>query len=88
MIDKQTEQYFDINWSKLKQIPPPLKPPLNRIIRDGVWQTCDKCGSSMVKNGFLGLFGERVCINKECYNSDGYYKQFYVDFLKLETKYQ
>jgi hypothetical protein len=64
-LDK-IEQYFDTNWSKLKQIPPPPKPPLNRIIRDDVWQTCDNCGSSMAKNGFLGLFGTRYCINIEC----------------------
>lgn len=47
----------------------PPKPPLSRIIRTGVGVFCKKCGSTMSKTGFLMLFGERLCDNKECENS-------------------
>ena len=30
---------------------------------------CSKCYSTSHRKGFLGLFGERVCDNKQCENS-------------------
>lgn len=43
--------------------------PLNRIIKEGCVHFCDNCGSTMSKNGFLGLFGDRLCHNDKCPNS-------------------
>ena len=42
------------------------KPPIGKIIRQGVGHFCKKCGSSPERIGFLGLFRGRVCINPEC----------------------
>ena len=52
-----------------KKIPKPPKPPLNRVMRDGVGHWCKICGSTMPKSGFLYLWGERLCDNDECSNS-------------------
>ena len=49
--------------------PEPPKPPLSRIIRDGVGYFCKNCNSTMSRHGFLGLFGKRYCDNKKCFNS-------------------
>ena len=47
----------------------PPKPPLSRTIREGVGVFCDICHSTMSRRGYLGLFGQRKCDNKECKNS-------------------
>jgi hypothetical protein len=51
---------------KSKKLP---KPPLNRVLREGIGHFCVNCHSTSSKSGFLGLFGERLCDNKECPNS-------------------
>jgi hypothetical protein len=45
------------------------KQPLDRIIREGSSKFCNQCGSSVSKDGFLGLFGEYLCHNQNCKNS-------------------
>jgi len=50
-------------------IPQPPKPPLSKVIREGATKICTNCGSTMSKNGFLGIFGDLLCHNKECKNS-------------------
>ncbi len=56
-------------------IPPPPEPPLDRVlIEGGSYKICQNCGSSVVKNGFLRLFGEYLCINKRCINSKSKFK--------------
>ena len=52
------------------EIPEPPKPPLGRIDREGTTHFCPICGSTASKKGWLGLFGERTCDNKECPNSN------------------
>jgi hypothetical protein len=47
----------------------PPKPPLSRIISEDVGHFCTYCGSTVSKNGFLGLFGEMLCHNPKCPNS-------------------
>lgn len=44
--------------------------PLSRIIREGCSKFCNNCGSTISKNGFLGIFGEYICHNKTCKNSE------------------
>ena len=51
----------------IEQLP---KPPIGRVNLEGCTHFCKKCGSSTPKNGFLGLFGERFCINPKCINSE------------------
>ena len=51
------------------EIPPPPKPPLSKADREGTVAMCPICGSTASKKGFMGLFGERTCDNKECSNS-------------------
>lgn len=46
-----------------KRTKTPPKPPLSRIIREGVGKFCDKCGSTMSRNG---IFGKRYCDNNKC----------------------
>jgi len=50
-------------------IPEPPKPPLCRVMREGVGHFCVNCGSTMPKSGFLMLFGKRFCDNDKCQNS-------------------
>jgi len=45
------------------------KPPLSRIMREGATYTCANCGSTMSRSGFLRIFGELLCDNKNCPNS-------------------
>jgi len=45
------------------------KPPLCRIIREGVGHFCDICHSTSSKYGFLGVFGKRFCDNPKCPNN-------------------
>ena len=50
-------------------IPKPPEPPLSRISQEGVGHFCTNCGSTVSKDGFLGLFGEMLCHNQKCPNS-------------------
>jgi len=43
----------------------PPKPPLSRILKEGVLETCPNCGSSAEKKPMF--FGNRYCININCY---------------------
>lgn len=45
------------------------KPPIDRVLREGVGHFCTNCDSTVSKDGFLGLFGEMLCHNKKCPNS-------------------
>lgn len=46
--------------------PPPPKPPLCRIVREGSWPVkfCPKCHSSMVRKWWM--FSPLKCIHPEC----------------------
>lgn len=48
------------------KVPEPPAFPLNRVMREGVLETCNHCGSTMSKTGFMGIMGERRCDNKKC----------------------
>ena len=50
-------------------IPKPPEPPLSRVIREGVGHFCANCGSTVSKDGFLGIVGEMLCHNQKCPNS-------------------
>lgn len=43
--------------------------PLDRIRIEGVGRCCKICKSSVIRSGFLGLFGELLCVNDQCKNS-------------------
>jgi len=43
--------------------------PLSRVIAYCSVDTCVDCGSTMNRNGFLGLFGKLLCDNLDCPNS-------------------
>lgn len=60
---------------KMKNPPPPPKPPLGRCINEttGVG-FCVICGSTLSRSGFLHLFGEILCDNDECPNSKTIFK--------------
>jgi hypothetical protein len=45
------------------------KPPLCRVMRQGVGHFCKNCGSTMPRSGFLMLIGKRYCDNSKCLNS-------------------
>lgn len=53
----------------VRSIPKPPEPPLHRVLREGVRRFCTICGSTVTKDGFLGLFGEMLCHNQKCPNS-------------------
>ena len=57
-----------IKSDRAKRVKEP-KPPLGRIVNQGFGYFCAKCLSSCRRIGFLGLFGERLCINPDCENS-------------------
>ncbi len=65
----------NIVMEKEKKTKKPPKPPLCRVIREGVGRFCINCGSTVSKNGFLGIFGEMLCHNQKCPNSQS--KKFY-----------
>ena len=74
--DKQRVAYaFWLKYSgdyKTKERPiRPPELPSNGVINEShsYSHRCAKCGSTSHKIGFLGLFGERVCDNKQCENS-------------------
>lgn len=58
-----------------KNIPEKPQSPLSQVIREGVGKFCVGCGSTVSKNGFLGLFGELLCHNNKCEYSKS--KKFY-----------
>ena len=45
------------------------EPPLSKVLKEGVGRFCINCGSTISKDGFLGLFGEMLCHNQKCPNS-------------------
>lgn len=49
------------------------KPPLCRVLREGAGHFCTNCGSTSSRTGFLHIFGERLCDNKDCPNSKSKY---------------
>ena len=56
---------------KKKQIPPPPKPPLSRIIREGTIGTCPRCNSTEMRQyNFMSFsWGKYLgCINPDCEN--------------------
>lgn len=53
----------------LPVVPPLPARPLSRIIKEGCINFCEICGSTISRNGLLGLFGEKLCHNNECQNS-------------------
>jgi len=66
---------YEKNKNSKRIIPQPPEPPLDRVlIEGGSYKICRNCGSSVVKNGFLRLFGEYLCINKRCINSKSKFK--------------
>lgn len=50
----------------MSQPPKPPRPPHPRIVREGCNVFCKVCNSTTPRSGFLGLFGKRICDNKEC----------------------
>jgi len=67
--NKKENKALHIGGVSGSSIPEPPKPPLNRVIREGVGHFCTNCGSTMPRSGFLMLFGERYCDNNKCPNS-------------------
>ena len=53
-----------------KTVPAPPKPPLERVIQEGSYTFCKKCGSSIKFGGFLWL-KKLGCIQPECENYYG-----------------
>lgn len=52
---------------KIKNVPPPPKMPLSRVINETRQVAiCPKCRSSMVREYYLYFFGKKKCINKKC----------------------
>ena len=68
ITDKEKEA-LQIGGVSGSSIPEPPKPPLCRVVREGVGHFCANCGSTMPKSGFLMLFGKRYCDNNKCPNS-------------------
>lgn len=66
--DYETHQ-LNISGDNGSSIPKPPERPLCRVIREGVIHFCTNCGSTVSKDGFLGLFGEMLCHNQKCPNS-------------------
>lgn len=52
--------------TKTKRVP---KPPLTRVLREGVFKKCLICHSTMPRNGLFLFVGKRYCDNKNCVNS-------------------
>ena len=71
IINLQLNEDKKLNISGVigSSIPKPPEPPLSRVLRDGVGHFCTNCGSTVSKDGFLGLFGEMLCHNQKCPNS-------------------
>jgi hypothetical protein len=66
---KQVGQDIKKESQSIQHIPAPPTPPLDRVMKDGVTNFCKHCGSTVSKNGLLGLFGEMLCHNQQCPNS-------------------
>lgn len=67
--NKKSKKALHIGVVSGSYIPEPPKPPLSRVLREGVVHFCTNCGSTMPKSGFLMLFGKRYCDNEKCPNS-------------------
>lgn len=68
-IVQEYEKQLNISDVIGSSIPNPPEPPLSRVLREGVGHFCTNCGSTVSKDGFLGLFGEMLCHNEKCPNS-------------------
>ena len=68
IIKDYESQQLNISGVIGSSVPPP-EPPLSRVLREGVGHFCTNCGSTVSKDGFLGLFGEMLCHNQKCPNS-------------------
>lgn len=66
IIRKHLTEQLKLHIVSSSSKPEPPKPPLSRMIRDGVGRFCKNCDSTMSKSGFLMLFGKRYCDNKKC----------------------
>lgn len=66
VLEEQSLNIHDVNGSSIQKQP---APPLNRVLREGVGHFCTNCGSTVSRNGFIGLFGEMLCHNEKCPNS-------------------
>ena len=68
---EKTKQYC-----RVKNLPPPPKPPLSRLIREGSIGDCPLCKSTQMRKHSMGMFfnlGPIIgCIHPECKN---YYKR-------------
>jgi hypothetical protein len=58
-----------LSFLKSNFTPSPPEPPLGRVIREGATHFCSNCGSTMSRQGFIGLFGKMMCHNDKCPNS-------------------
>jgi hypothetical protein len=67
--NKKGKKALHIGVVSGSSIPEPPKPPLCRVMREGVGHFCTNCGSTMPRSGFLMLFGKRYCDNDKCPNS-------------------
>lgn len=68
-IVQEYEKQLNISDVIGSSIPNPPEPQLSRVLREGVGHFCTNCGSTVSKDGFLGLFGEMLCHNEKCPNS-------------------
>ena len=67
--NKKWGKELNTGVANCSSIPEPPKPPLSRVMREGVGYFCTNCGSTMTKSGFLMLLGKRYCDNDKCPNS-------------------
>lgn len=69
---KQLVQEYEAQLTSTTKKPKPTPPelPLCRVMREGVGRYCVNCGSTMTRRGFLGLYGELLCHNTKCINSN------------------
>ncbi len=68
-IVQDYEKQLNISDVICSSISNPPEPPLSRVLREGIGDFCTHCGSTVSRNGFLGVFGEMLCHNQKCPNS-------------------
>jgi len=69
IIKDYESQQLNISGVIGSSIPKPPEPPLSRVLKEGVGHFCTNCGSTVSRNGPLGIFGEMLCHNQKCPNS-------------------
>jgi hypothetical protein len=69
IIKDYESQQLNISGVIGSSIPKPPEPPLSRVLKEGVGHFCTNCGSTVSRNGLLGIFGEMLCHNQKCPNS-------------------